>query len=191
MAFKEKQIKADILHNFRKTAAGKGFKQVSLDKLAIEMGISKKTIYKHFPGKKDLVTACLREINEEMDRSVKEIFAAPKPSRELMINALTNIFLQMSDNVNMLKDLHRYYPDLWTFFEEERAARIKLAERFIEKGITTGQFRNINARVGLYSYIAAVTAVINPQFLSTHNIEFKEAYESLITLFMKGFLVSP
>ncbi|MFZ5639454.1 MAG: TetR/AcrR family transcriptional regulator [Bacillota bacterium] len=191
MYLKEQKIKAEIVNNFRKAAADKGFKKVSLDRLAAEMGISKKTVYKYFSGKEDLVAACLNEINEEMDKLVKDIFHAPHPSREMLVTALTKIFIQLSANVNIFQDLQRYYPELWSTFEKRREARIKFAERFIEKGIAAGQFHNINARVALSSYIAAVRTVINLKFLKTHKIEFNEAYESLITLFLNGFLTSP
>lgn len=191
MYLKEQKIKAEIVNNFRKAAADKGFKKVSLDRLAAEMGISKKTVYKYFSGKEDLVAACLNEINEEMDKLVKDIFHAPHHSREMLVTALTKIFIQLSVNVNIFQDLHRYYPELWITFEKRREARIKFAERFIEKGIAAGQFNNINARVALSSYIAAVRTVINLKFLKTHKIEFNEAYESLITLFLNGFLTSP
>lgn len=188
MQLKEKQLIAGIIQNFRKAAKEKGFKKTSMDKLAAEMGISKKTVYKYFPAKKDLVAACLKEINNEMDDSVKEIFAAAQPTQELMITALTNIFMQMSANASMLQDLQRYYPEQWISFEEGRSDRIKLAERFIEKGIAAEQFNQLNARVVLYSYLSAVGTIINPSFLKTHQIEFNKAYESLIALFMRGLL---
>jgi AcrR family transcriptional regulator len=191
LPLKDQEIKTEILHNFRKAAAEKGFKKVSLDRLAAEMVISKKTIYKYFPGKEDLVAACLNEINDELDKSVKDIFEEQHPSRDMLVSALIKIFIQMSANVNILQDLHRYYPELWSVFDERRAARIKLAERFIEKGIAAGQFHNVNVKVALFSYVAAVRTVINPSFLKTNKIEFNEAYESLITLFLNGLLMSP
>lgn len=187
---KEQVIKEDIMANFRKAAAVRGFKKVSLDELAAEMGISKKTVYKYFPGKKELVAACLREINSEMDRAVMDIFEEQQPSHELLVNALTNIFMQMSAGINMIQDLHRYYPELWSEFEKERAARIKSAERFIERGIAGGKFRDIDAKVAINSYIAAVQTVINPKFLRANKIHINTAYESLIALFMKGLLKS-
>ena len=185
----EKAIKGSILNNFTTAAKEQGFKKVSLDELAAGLGISKKTVYKYFPGKKQLVAASLKKINSEMDDLVKDILESPQPTRELMIKALTGIFMYMSANFNLIQDMHRYYPEQWTAFDKQRAARIKQAEQLIQRGIDQGQFKNIDPRIVSHSYIAAVQTVINPGFLKNKDINFDDAYKALIQIFLNGVLI--
>ena len=43
-----------------------GFKSVTMDDIALEMGISKKTIYKYFKNKKELIKIVITQLIEKI-----------------------------------------------------------------------------------------------------------------------------
>src|SRR5437660_9503216 len=50
-----------------------GFRSVTMDDLAEELGISKKTLYAHFPGKFDLLEAVLADKFASVEAMLKEL----------------------------------------------------------------------------------------------------------------------
>src|SRR5262252_3625730 len=66
-----------------------GFRSVTMDDLAEELGVSKKTLYAHFPGKFDLLEAVLADKLAGVEATLKEVTRAhphdfPATLRELL-----------------------------------------------------------------------------------------------------------
>src|SRR5215469_12163978 len=66
-----------------------GFRSVTIDDLAEELGISKKTLYAHFPGKFDLLEAVLADKLKGVEATLKQVTHAhpddfPATLRELL-----------------------------------------------------------------------------------------------------------
>src|SRR5260370_18182191 len=66
-----------------------GFRSVTMDDLAEELAISKKTLYAHFPGKIDLLEAVLADKFAGVEATLKEVTRAhahnfPAALRELL-----------------------------------------------------------------------------------------------------------
>ena len=53
-----------------------GFRSVTMDDLALELGVSKKTLYAHFPGKFDLLEAVLADKLTGVEATLKEVTRA-------------------------------------------------------------------------------------------------------------------
>ena len=73
-----------------------GFKSVTMDDIANEMGISKKTIYKSFENKVDLVDASTDFVQKTIDTALNEI-------TELRLNAIEENFTIKKVFQNMFK----------------------------------------------------------------------------------------
>ncbi|MCK5457664.1 MAG: helix-turn-helix transcriptional regulator, partial [Melioribacteraceae bacterium] len=50
-----------------------GFRKVSMDELAKEMKISKKTIYRHFASKEEIVEATVDSLQTNLKRAIDQI----------------------------------------------------------------------------------------------------------------------
>src|SRR4026208_693507 len=66
-----------------------GFRSVTMDDLAEELGVSKKTLYAHFPGKFNLLEAVLADKFAGVEAKLKEVTRAhphdfPATLRELL-----------------------------------------------------------------------------------------------------------
>jgi AcrR family transcriptional regulator len=58
-----------------------GVRKVSIDDMCREAGVSKRTLYRHFDGKQEILTALVQHVYERLEREFKEAIAA-KPALE-------------------------------------------------------------------------------------------------------------
>lgn len=120
-----------------------GFKSVTMDDLAGKMGISKKTIYIHFPNKSKLVEAATLNILKSIDEGIEQI-------RAKNLNAIVELFEIKKFVMHNLKDeksspqfqLKKFYPKV---FEVVQKHHLEIMQECISdnlrKGIRNGLFR--------------------------------------------------
>src|SRR5215211_9244620 len=86
---KNPSVRQRIVDAARSHFFSHGFRSVTMDDLAEELGISKKTLYAYFPGKFDLFEAVLAEKLKGVKKTLKEVTVAhpddfPATLRELL-----------------------------------------------------------------------------------------------------------
>ena len=83
-SYKELKMKNIIIEKASKLFLQLGFKSVTMDDLAVSMGISKKTLYIHFDNKYQLVSEVANSIFEKVTQDITEIKRkAANPIEEL------------------------------------------------------------------------------------------------------------
>lgn len=132
-----------------------GFKSVTMDDIACEMCISKKTIYKFFSNKEKLVQESTQIVHENIHRVIEEIIAKNYNAiqENFEIRRLFKEMFQSYDN-SPVYQLKRHYPEV---YEKLMASEIEdCNEMFgqnIMKGIEQGLYRkevNIQAYIQFY-----------------------------------------
>ena len=120
-----------------------GIRNTTMDELAKELGISKKTLYKEVENKADLVKFCIEydlsqdkqlinSISENTENAIEEL---------VLIAAHINKELQIY-HPSILKDLTKLYPECWTLIENHKDTFIqKNISDNIKKGIKQGLYR--------------------------------------------------
>src|SRR5262247_1549556 len=73
---KNSSVRQRIVDAARAHFFSHGFRSVTMDDLAEELGISKKTLYAHFPGKFDLLEAVLADKLRSVETTLKEVTRA-------------------------------------------------------------------------------------------------------------------
>jgi AcrR family transcriptional regulator len=120
-----------------------GIKSVTMDDVARELGMSKKTLYKYVANKDDLVDHFVDFLTERRKCNVEEI-------KKQNLNAIEELFavnehvIEMLQNYNpsMEFDLKKYYPDHYTKLRERRRKNMYEAVREnIQKGKEGGLYR--------------------------------------------------
>ena len=139
-----------------------GFKSVTMDEIASEMGISKKTIYQHFSNKNSLVEAVSLQLFESISCGIDSIYEMDK-------NPIDELFLIKDFILKNLKDesaspiyqLQKYYPKI------HKTLMVKQFEKMddcvvgnINKGIEQGLFRKeLNVDLIVRFYYAGMTSL--------------------------------
>ncbi|NJW52282.1 TetR/AcrR family transcriptional regulator [Salinimicrobium oceani] len=120
-----------------------GVKSVTMDEIAAEMGISKKTIYAHFPTKTKLIEATALSFFETISAGIQEI-------RNEDNDAIEELFQIKEFACQNLKDeksspqyqLQKYYPKIYaTIKDKQKHVLEELTTENLEKGIAKGIYR--------------------------------------------------
>ena len=128
-----------------------GFKTFTMDDLAHNLGISKKTLYEQFASKQILVDACL-DYALEMSCCRTETFFSKEDK-----NVIENVFLGQKEvehlfnmkSARPLWELKRYFPDTYKRMDKEFAqADALFIDMLFERGWKEGLFRkDINIKL--------------------------------------------
>ena len=121
-----------------------GFKSITMDDIAGEMCISKKTIYKYFCNKELLIEESTASVHKEVHQSIDNIVA-------LKHNAITEnfeirkMFKEMfkSSDTSPIFQLKKHYPEIYEKVISREFNECNLwFKQNIEKGIAQGLYRN-------------------------------------------------
>jgi len=136
-------MKEDIVKRALNDFMQYGFKTFTMDDLANKMGMSKKTLYEHFPSKQDLVDACL---DYALEMSCTNVTTFVQGEGSVIENVYRNQKkVQEVFNINSdrpIWELQKYYPKTYERMEGEFAKTDALfIDKLLEKGWKEGLFR--------------------------------------------------
>jgi len=121
-----------------------GFKSITMDDIACEMCISKKTIYKYFSNKELLIEESTQLVHKEVHETINSIVAKNYNAIEENFE-IRRMFKEMfkSTETSPLYQLKRHYPEV---YHKVLGSQIEICECCfrdnILKGIAEGLYRN-------------------------------------------------
>jgi AcrR family transcriptional regulator len=121
-----------------------GFKSVTVDDLALEMSISKKTIYTHFPTKEQLVeTSVMKHFDLVIDKILSICQHSKDPIIELyQIKKEVSKYLSNEKN-SPIYQLQKYYNTIYhKLKQKEFNALGSMFSASLNRGINIGLFRS-------------------------------------------------
>ena len=169
-----------------------GFRSVTMDDLAEELGISKKTLYAHFPGKLDLLEAVLADKFASVDATLKEVTRAhprdfPATLRELLAGTQREL---AEIKPPFVRDMRQKAPQVFKVVEQRRAA---LIERYFGKLFIEGQRagmvrKDVPTRLMIEILLAMVQAIMNPPKMEELEMLPKEGFSGILKIVLEGAL---
>lgn len=166
-----------------------GIKHVTMDDIAKELGMSKKTIYQFYKEKDDLVTQLCEVEMLEHEKSFHQIHQSAKdPIHEIMLISIK--MREMMQHVNPLFfiDLQKFYPSAYKRFQkfkEECAFKDVLSN--IKKGLEIGVYRaDMNAEFVARYRLAQIDMLMFGNYFSFDKISFTRAHELSLEMFVYG-----
>src|SRR6266536_2245216 len=169
-----------------------GFRSVTMDDLAEELAISKKTLYAHFPSKIALLEAVLADKFAGVEAKLEEIASAyphdfPAALHELLANTRREL-----DEIKppFVRDMRQKAPQVFKIVERRRA---ELIQRFFGKlfveGQRTGMVRkDIPAKLIIEILLAMVQGIMNPPKMEELGMVPKEGFAGILKIVLEGAL---
>jgi AcrR family transcriptional regulator len=167
-----------------------GFYKITMDEIAKGLGISKKTIYKHFPSKSKLVEAAVKLLQMNLKGKIYKIIS-DQENAILKIRALTKFFADLSLTIDekMLYDLQTQRPDLWEKIEEFREKIVRdIWTDIINHGKDEKYIVDKPNDIIVSVILSSIRGVINPIFLLNHNYSINEAFQITFDILITGIL---
>jgi AcrR family transcriptional regulator len=157
-----------------------GVRSVSMDDVAKDLSISKKTIYKHYQDKNQLVFDTISMHIAEMETNTTLIMSE-EDNPVLQIAKIADFVLQMNKNVHpsVLFDLQKFYPESYSHLIEHRNRyALQSVNLNLKKGIEQGLFRNdMNRQRVARIYICLIFSMFqNTLFEGEENRNFRDEY---------------
>ncbi|MHC1730075.1 MAG: TetR/AcrR family transcriptional regulator [Syntrophobacteraceae bacterium] len=166
-----------------------GFRRVTMDDLAEELGMSKKTLYAHFPGKKALVEAVilnkLQHVEADLNRVTSDLSGDFLPLfRELVATMLMHI---EEIQPPFMQDI-RHEAELFGRVERGRGELIqRYFGRLLREGQQTGVVRkDIPAGVIMEVLLGAVRTIMNPARLAELDITPRAGITAILGIILEG-----
>lgn len=166
-----------------------GVRTITMEDLARQAGISKKTIYQEFEDKKDLVKAVfaaileqdrkrLAFILEQGDGVIEHLVQTSKMMRE----RLTSI------NPLVILEVQKYFPEAWNLFESFKEETIQQdLIKVLERGKELGYFRpEIDSRVLARVRLTQVTSAFDPKNFAEPDYNLVEEQMIILDHFLHG-----
>ena len=163
-----------------------------MDEMAHDLGVSKKTIYKHFSSKDELLRELLKLKMDEAQSGIERISNQNRLSfLEKLKEAYTFAGLQVSElGQTFLRDLERNAPEIWKEFEQRRNRTVlKALRNLLEEGVKKGAFKSeINSQLLLLIYTTLIQCIMNPETLSQLPLTPPQALAAIREIFFEGAL---
>jgi AcrR family transcriptional regulator len=131
-----------------------GLANARLEDIAKRAGLSKGTIYLYFPNKEELFREMVRKlIVAQLEGAERELEAGSATATEALIGFVRKYwgFIRSSQFAPLFRLVHaelRNFPDLARFYADEVISRgHRLISSIIERGISNGEFRDVDPGV--------------------------------------------
>jgi len=176
-----------------------GYKKMTMDDVARQVGIGKGTIYLHFPGKEELVLAHIDRIAERVVAQLGEIAASPEsPERCLAKMLAARVLVRFDSVVHYSQNLSDLLASVRAPLLARREAHFDkeaaVLEDVLREGARTGALDCPDAQAAARVLIQSTNSLL-PFNLSARELGRREEVEAQVTriadLLIKGLLPCP
>ncbi len=183
-------MKNKILQTASQMFLSFGFKSVTMDDIAREMAISKKTIYEHYQNKKDLIRATTHFVFENVSNRINSICENKAETSPIQALFDINDFLLdclKEDNVAE-RQLQKHYPVISRSLNEKKFQLITegITENLVH-GIDLGFYRNdFDVSVIVRLYYAASIALKDPELFPHTTYKLPKMMHTALLYHIRG-----
>ena len=171
-----------------------GFRSVTMDDLAGELGISKKTLYAHFPGKFDLLEAVLANKFAAVEATLRQVTRAHRRDFPATLHQLLAGTQRELAEIKppFVRDMRQKAPHLFKVVERRRG---ELIERHFGKLFVDGQRagmvrKDVPAKLMIEILLAMVQSIMNPTKMEELGMMPKEGFAGILKIVLEGALTT-
>jgi AcrR family transcriptional regulator len=169
-----------------------GFRGVTMDDLARELGMSKKTLYASFPTKTDLLRAVLLDKFRRVEADLQLIATAFSNDMLDSLRQLLACLQRHTEEIRppFVRDIRREAPQM---FELVQTRRRQIIERYfgslLEECRKAGIVRkDISTRLIIEILLGATEAIMNPMRMAELDLTPKRGYSTIVNVVFEGVL---
>ncbi len=158
------EIKQKILSKAEEMYMRYGIKSVTMDDIAKELGISKKTLYQYVDNKTDLIEKVIQEhVRIEIEEIEHIIRQSLDPIDEMLSIARYLVQQLKKLSPTTVYDLKKYHKECWKLMESLHHHHVyKSVKDNIERGKAKGLYRaNVSPDIIARLYIGAIYLIVD------------------------------
>ena len=143
-----------------------GYEATSMDAIAADAGVSKRTVYNHFPGKRDLFRAVVAGLYEGLNVAESDRLPPDQPP-ETVLPAFTRELLthmrrpEVKGLLRLVIAEHQRFPDLAEdYLKEGKSRAVALLETYIASQHARGRLNAPNPATVASQYLGGIKEVM-------------------------------
>lgn len=166
-----------------------GIRSVTMDDIARQMGISKKTIYQFYTDKNSIVEKVIGNLIEDHGNKVVSYHQEAE-------NAIHEVALQMQDmaklfqqmNAGVLFEVQKYFPKAWQTLNGHKYECVLLGiKNNLKKGIEEGLYRpDLNIKLVAQIRLVQLSSVLNQQDFPPLDFDYRSVLAQITELYLYG-----
>ncbi|MFT5436986.1 MAG: AcrR family transcriptional regulator [Ulvibacter sp.] len=184
-------MREKIIHNAADMFITLGFKSVTMDDIAANMGISKKTIYTHFKNKTDLVKEATLAMFNVISHGIDCISGQDKNPIEELYDIKKFVMTHLKDEKSSPQyQLQKYYPEIFNTlkglqFDTMQECTLKN----LRKGVEQGLYRdNLNIEFVSRIYFIGVIGMKDDKLFPSQNFPKAKLMEDYLEYHLRGIV---
>lgn len=168
-----------------------GIRSVTMDDIARELGMSKKTLYQYFPNKAGLVQGIAEGhicMEIEMSNSIHKEADDPIQEVILLIRQISKTFQEIP--TQMVYDVQRYYPRAWDLFNNfKNQHAFQMVKESLERGVQQGLFRKeMDLDLIAKIRVEQITMCFDPELFPPTEYDIAKLMVQSTELFLHGLV---
>jgi len=168
-----------------------GVKSVSMEDIARELGVSKKTLYQLFENKEDLIFQTISHHASEQTEAVSFICSHSGDALDEILNLARNVITRMQKfSPVAIFDLKKYYPEAWCKLEKMQRDHIyRILQENLEKGIRQGIYRDdLDPGIITRIYLGNIVSLMNEALFPREEFSLDRVYREFIFYHLRGIV---
>lgn len=165
-----------------------GISSVTMDDIAKECRISKRTLYEQIPDKRTLVWQCVlynRKIQQDKAQNLVN-------NSQSTLDALLNIYRNARKNLTesssvFFKDMHRLYPDMEKRCREMHREQAQSFAVFLARGVKEEMFRNdIDYELAADIFMSQTNSIMKEMAVTKEPQTIIKMMNTALVIFLRG-----
>ncbi|XID92283.1 TetR/AcrR family transcriptional regulator [Paenibacillaceae bacterium WGS1546] len=184
----DENIRYRIIQTAHQLFIQRGYRHVTVQDIAGELGMSKKTLYLYFASKEDIAQAVIDNTLQSISHHVEVATAAKANPLVVLGDTLLKIKEEtMQLSPLFLGDIQKTVPHLWDYIVQVRSEKVKFVAELLNHAREQNLIRSsLNPQMVTVLFMETVQAVIRPDVWSKHGFTLDELWDTLFSVFFHG-----
>jgi len=166
-----------------------GIRAVSMDEIASQTGISKKTIYQFYKDKDELVDAVMQSEEQSIQQDSKECLEQSENAVEEILLTLSRVYARFSKmNPVIISDMQRFHTKAHNRFQKLKYEHLNnVIQENIQRGIQEGLYRkSLNIEVITKYRLESIMIPFNLNVYPSSEYSLADVAKELMEHFLFG-----
>jgi AcrR family transcriptional regulator len=162
-------MKDRILDSVRQNALKYGFKGFTIENICTDLKISKKTIYKYFNSKDEMIS-CVVDFHIEMDKANTLKNVEEKRSLLEKLESAILCYYEYTIPLTLVDEIKKNFPEQWLKVENLLGFKQELFRDLVNQGIAGGSIKgDVSLDILMLTIQNTIPAIIDYKFLASHD----------------------
>lgn len=166
-----------------------GIRSVTMDDLAKNLGISKKTLYKYVSDKNELVEKAIRYKTSSEEQCITQYCETSNNAIDELFDISQRVLGHLQEvHPSIFFDLEKYYPSAWQALQEHKHTYVySCIHKNLERGKKEGLYReDLNCAIIARTYVLRIDDLKSNDYFPNNEYSYGTIYLELFRYHVRG-----